>query len=132
MFELRLGGANSGAFGAFQRSSVSVIAVGTGDVQMNVTWDSRADLDLHVVDPSGAEIYWANRTSPTGGQLDLDSNAACATDGPRAENIFWASGLIAPRGDYSVRVDNWSNCTEPITHYVVTVNIRGKPPQVLH
>ena len=130
VFDLQLAGAGAGVFGGFQKSSLSVISVGTGDVQMNLTWDSKADLDLHVVDPSGSEIYWAARTSPTGGQLDLDSNAACATDGPRAENVFWASGLVAPRGDFVIRVDHWANCTSVLTHYVVTVNVRGKPPQV--
>jgi hypothetical protein len=130
VFDVRLAGANGGAFGAPQQSSVAVIAVGTGDVQMNVTWDSKADVDLHVVDPSGAEIYYGQTSSTTGGLLDLDSNAACRTDGPRAENVFWASGLIAPRGEYIVRVDYWSACSEVRTNYVVTVNARGRPPQV--
>ncbi len=130
IFDVRIGGSNGTAFGVFQQSSVSVISVGTGDVQINVTWDSPADVDLHVVDPSGNEIYWANRSSSTGGQLDLDSNAACGSDGPRAENVFWSSGLIAPHGAYIVRVDHWSNCRAAVTHYVVTVNARGKPPQV--
>ena len=130
VFELQLGGAGAAAFGGFQRSPVSVINVGTGDVQVNITWDSKADVDLHVIDPSGAEIYWAGRQSPTGGQLDLDSNAGCGTDGPRAENIFWASGLIAPRGEFVVRTDYWSSCGAVRTNYVVTVNVRGQPPQV--
>ena len=130
VFGLRLGGANGSAFGPVQQSSVSVISVGTGDVQINVTWDSKADLDLHVVDPSGAEIWYGGRTSATGGMLDLDSNAACQSDGPRAENVFWAGGLIAPHGDYIVRVDNWAACTAVKTNYVVTVNVRGRPPMV--
>lgn len=130
-FEMRLAGAAAaGALGAFQASAVSVISVGTGDVQVNVTWDSKADVDLHVVDPSGAEVYWAGKTSVSGGQLDLDSNAGCSTDGPRAENIFWASGLIAPRGEYLVRLDYWSACSETRTNYVVTVNAKGQPPRV--
>jgi hypothetical protein len=129
-FDIRLAGGLGGAFGRYQASTVAVIEVGTGDVQVNVTWDSRADVDLHVIDPTGSEIYWADRTSPSGGQLDLDSNAGCGTDGPRAENIFWTRGLIAPRGEYVVKVDYWSSCSAARTNYVVTVNIRGKPPQV--
>jgi hypothetical protein len=132
VFDVRLGGSSGGVFGAAQQSPVSVISVGTGDVQINITWDSRADLDLHVVDPSGAEIYWADKTSTTGGQLDLDSNAGCGSDGPRAENVFWASGLVPPPGTYQVRVDYWSNCAEVTTNYVVTVNVRGRAPQVFN
>ena len=130
VFTVRLAGSAGGAYGTFQESPVSVINVGTGDVQVNVTWDSPADIDLHVVDPLGEEVYWAHRGAVSGGQLDLDSNAGCATDGPRAENIYWASGLIAPHGDYVVRVDHWSNCGATQTNYVVTVNARGRPPQV--
>jgi len=130
VFQMRLAGSSGGPYGALQTSPISIISVGTGDVQVNITWDSRADVDLHVVDPLGEELYWAHKTSVSGGQLDLDSNAGCSSDGPRAENIFWASGLVAPRGDYVIRVDYWSNCSEVTTKYVVTVNARGKPPQV--
>jgi hypothetical protein len=130
VFTIRLGGAIGGIYGVLHDSQIGVISVGTGDVQFNITWNSPADLDLHVVDPSGEEIYYANRTSNTGGQLDLDSNAACASDGPRAENIFWASGLIAPRGDFYVRVDQWSACGAQTTDFVVTVHAKGRPPQV--
>lgn len=129
-FELQFAGSSGGAFGAVQATGVNVITVGTGDVQVNITWDSKADIDLHVLDPQGAEIYWAGRTSPSGGQLDLDSNAGCGSDGPRAENIFWATGLVAPHGDYIVRVDNWSSCGVAQTNYVVTVNAKGKAPRV--
>jgi hypothetical protein len=130
VFQVRMAGALSGAYGAFKASPISIISVGTGDVQVNITWDSRADVDLHVVDPLGEEVYWAHKTAVSGGTLDLDSNAGCGSDGPRAENIFWASGLIAPHGDYVVRVDYWSNCSDVRTNYVVTVNARGKAPQV--
>jgi hypothetical protein len=130
LFDVRLGGASGGTFGTSQQSPISVISVGTGDVQINITWDSRADVDLHVVDPPGEEIYWGAKTSTSGGQLDLDSNAGCGSDGPRAENVFWASGLTPPPGAYVVRVDYWSNCAEVQTNYVVTVNVRGRPPQV--
>ncbi len=129
-FDLNLGGGLGSTMGVLQKTPVSVIAVGTGDVQVNITWDSKADVDLHVIDPTGAEIYWAGKTSASGGQLDLDSNAGCATDGPRAENVFWSSGLIAPRGEYIVRVDYWSACSALRTSYVVTVNSKGKPPRV--
>ena len=56
----------------------TVTTVGTGDVQVSVSWDVSNDIDLHVVDPNGFEIYWDDDTSPEGGTLDLDSNAGCA------------------------------------------------------
>src|SRR5262249_29155593 len=80
---------------------VTVVPVGTGDVQVSLSWTTQADVDLHVVDPANEEIYWAHRDSLSGGQLDLDSNAACGSDGPRNENITWPMGA-APNGAYQV------------------------------
>ena len=129
-FNLRLGGGSAASIGPYQSSDLSVIFVGTGEIQTNVTWDSPADVDLHLLDPSGKEIYYASRTSTTGGQLDLDSNAACGTDGPRAENIFWPDGIVVPHGEYILRVDYWSSCSATATNYTVTINLRGLPPKI--
>jgi uncharacterized protein YfaP (DUF2135 family) len=104
-----------------------VTTVGTGDVQISVTWNSAADVDLHVVEPNGNEIYYGSSRSSTGGELDLDSNASCGSDGPRAENIRWPTGR-APTGTYTVRVDYWSNCGAGSTDYVVRV-INGSTSQ---
>jgi len=129
-FNLRLGGGSASSVGPYQSTDLSVIFVGTGEIQTNVTWDSPADVDLHLLDPSGKEIYYASRTSTTGGQLDLDSNAACGTDGPRAENIFWPDGIVVPHGEYILRVDYWSSCNAVKTNYTVTINLRGVPPKI--
>src|SRR5262249_27383185 len=107
---------------------VQVVEVGTGAVQVSVSWrDAESDVDLHVVEPSGEEIYYANRDSATGGTLDLDSNAGCGLDAVKNENVTWPNGN-APRGRYIVRVDYWSSCGADATPYVVTVQIRGRPP----
>jgi len=110
----------TGAFGAYRQQAVQVTTVGTGDVQISVTWNSAADVDLHLVEPNGNEIYYGNPRSSTGGELDLDSNAGCGSDGPRAENIRFPSGR-APTGTYIVRVDHWSSCNASSTNYVVRV-----------
>ena len=69
-------------------------------------------------------VYWANPRSATGGELDLDSNAACFGDGVRNENITWALGT-APQGLYTVRVDYWSSCDASQTNYTVLINNDG-------
>jgi len=130
VFTLQLAGGGASDTGPYQSSDLSVIFVGTGEIQTNVTWDTPADVDLHLIDPSGKEIYYASRHSTTGGQLDLDSNAGCATDGPRAENIFWGDGIVVPHGEYILRVDYWSSCGATSTRYTVTINLRGKPPKI--
>ena len=75
------------------------LATGNGEVKLTLTWDNVSDIDLHCVDPSGAHIYYANMTSPTGGFLDSDN-----VEGPpvnsASENIYFASP--APSGQYEV------------------------------
>ena len=124
-FDLYFAAADAaGKVGTLAARSFDAIVVGTGDIQVTVTWDTDADVDLHVVDPAGWEVYWADRDSPTGGQLDLDSNAACAVDNVRNENITWGLGT-APVGTYTVRLDYWSNCSASATHYTVLINNGG-------
>jgi predicted phage tail protein len=101
-------------------NEVLVFVVGfSGDVQVSVSWDAPSDVDLHVVDPFGEEIYYGNQTSASGGQLDVDSNPACQIDGRQIENIRWTGA--APAGTYTVRVDYYQGCGVGVTHYLVTV-----------
>jgi uncharacterized protein YfaP (DUF2135 family) len=103
--------------------------VGTGSIQVNVSWDVDSDVDLHVVDPSGEEIYYGHTASASGGSLDLDSNAGCSLDHKRSENITWPANS-APRGTYIVRVDYWSSCGVSATNYTVTAQVAGQPVRV--
>jgi uncharacterized protein YfaP (DUF2135 family) len=124
-FDLQFAVANvSGAVGPYAGLSTHVTQVGTGDVQVTLSWDTDSDVDLHVLAPGGDEVYYARRESPSGGKLDLDSNAGCTIDGVRNENITWPVGR-APRGSYTVRVDYWSSCGVGRTDYTVRVNNGG-------
>jgi hypothetical protein len=38
----------------------------TGDVSFRLTWNTPEDLDLHVKEPNGTEIYYGHTTSSTG------------------------------------------------------------------
>ncbi|HEY7371171.1 MAG TPA: hypothetical protein VIF57_03265 [Polyangia bacterium] len=106
----------------------TIVQVKTGDVQISVSWDVDNDIDLHVVDPNQFEIYYAADLSPEGGELDLDSNAACVIDSIRNENVLWPVGQ-APHGMYTVRVDNYDNCAYAAAHFVVTIQKRGQAAQ---
>jgi hypothetical protein len=143
-FTMQYAGGSGGVLGPFQAANTAFLGNRTGDVQVNLTWNTPADVDLHVVDPFGEEYFYAHRGGsatvfgpnmepifvPTsGGLLDIDSNAGCATDGPRAENVFWTSGVQPPAGTYIVRVNYWSACDTPFTDYVVTVRVRGQAPR---
>jgi hypothetical protein len=107
----------------------TIVQVKTGDIQISVSWDADNDIDLHVVDPNGFEIYYSHKVSPEAGELDLDSNAGCAPiDGINNENVLWPIGK-APAGAYAVLVDNYENCAGAATNYVVTVQKKGQAAQ---
>lgn len=116
-----IGGA-TGGIGPYSPVPTRVIAAGTGDVQVSASWDALSDVDLHVIDPRGEEIYFANPIATSGGELDLDSNAACNIDRVNNENIRWPMGR-APAGTYTVLLDYWASCGVPQTQYVVRVNV---------
>ncbi len=106
-----------------------VESVGSGDVQVSVSWDTATDVDLHVIEPTGYELWYGDKSSPSGGILDLDSNPACSIDGVNNENVFWPPGM-APVGTYVVRVDFYSDCSNCDglcgANYTVTVNACGE------
>ncbi len=107
----------------------------TGALVVTLTWDTDANLSLHVVDPAGAEIYWgAQSTEPpfsfnqedggSYGYIDYDSNANCVIDGLRREDAIWKAA--PPPGTYTVRVDAPSLCGQPDANWVVKVVLDGK------
>jgi hypothetical protein len=93
-------------------STLAEPVLGTGDIQFTLRWSSTADLDLAVIDPNGEEIYYGSRTSSSGGQLDVDSNALCsAAVANPVENVFWPTGQSID-GTYTVAVSYFNECGE--------------------
>jgi len=92
--------------------------LGTGTIQTTLRWSTTDDLDLIVIDPNRKTVFFQNKRIPSGGQLDVDSNAGCQnTITNPVENIFWpATG--APPGNYVVLVNLYQRCgtrTGPIS-----------------
>lgn len=87
------------------QTTVAALDYGYGDVQATLIWDNDADLDLHVIDPSGEEIWWHNKYAYSGGILDVDD-----INGYGPENIYWPQGE-APHGNYEVYIHyyKWPN-----------------------
>jgi hypothetical protein len=106
-----------------------------GSLVVALEWDAEADLDLHVIDPAGDEIYHGKettldtfspgRTADGGsyGYLDADSNHNCVIDGRRRETVTWVGA--PPSGTYAVKVDVASLCGQPSAHYTVRATLLG-------
>ena len=121
-------------------TSVELLVVGTGALQVSLSFDNAKDVDLHLIEPeyndeygdpvsfSDRHIYYSNKVAYySGGELDLDSNPGCSIDNINNENITYSSdnSFIAP-GTYKVYVDLFENCDYEIaTNYVVTVFYGG-------
>jgi hypothetical protein len=128
-------------FGPPEIRSVNITERGipAGELVVALSWNNTADLDLHVVDPRGVEIFKRNPNSyeppppgvtekpgtpHDGGVLDIDSNAGCREpDGRRAENVVWTAE--PPAGHYLVRVDTFSLCGEAAAFWRLSVYRRG-------
>jgi hypothetical protein len=133
----------NGAFGPPATQALTAVATSPALVPpdaalvVSLAWDVGADLDLHVVDPLGNEIFHGDPSSrpppspghPPGsdagsfGYLDADSDAQCTIDGRNQENVVWV--MPPPSGRYLVRVDATSLCGEPIAHWTVTATLNG-------
>lgn len=126
------------AVGAYASQTVQFITAATGDIQVSVSWSDTSDVDLHVIDPNGAEVYFSNPDVASGGHLDIDSNAGCTDDRDAThpagfhknnENIVWPVGQAIP-GDYTVILDYYSHCGTSPTDWVVTVQRTGASAQI--
>ena len=101
-----------------------VMPVGNGDVEVTLSMTEATDLDLYVVDPTGVVVYYGNDGGLSGGQLDLDANAACSGNmGVNNEHIFWPAGA-APAGTYTVRVAHFESCVSgrPVDYRITVRN----------
>lgn len=85
-----------------------------GVIQIGLSWNTTADIDLHVVDPFGEEIYYSNPSSSSGGYLDLDD-----TDGHGPENVYWTKNI--PDGQYKIYLVYFAPENGPATDFTVKI-----------
>ena len=105
---------NNGLVSNIVNTCVNVLRLGTGALQISLSWNTPTDQDLYVTDPTGEIISYQNTVASSGGQLDRDD-----LDGYGPENIFWLES--APDGQYNVKVDDYEVTDTPNTFYI-TVN----------
>jgi hypothetical protein len=115
------------------REVIRGISVKVGDPQFTLIWNTEnVDIDLHVIEPRGDEIYFGHKNGAQGGELDVDN-----TWGYGPENIYWlvdtdgpGSAKVkgpGPPGEYKWYVHYWAAHAWVVpTYWQVRVKHDGK------
>ena len=100
----------------------------SGQLKVTLLWqDPTVDLDLHVLQPSGREIYFEDTLdSRTGGRLDADWVPERGNPNRIGENIFWNR---PPKGEYVVSVRYYGPEQGETTDCSVIIYQEGKEPE---
>lgn len=99
--------------------------VGEGTLRFSMSWTTDTDIDLHVITPSTAEIYFGNLMADAG-TLDVDDcvGAVCRTPGAEhVENIVFTSEAM--RGEYTFWAVNYDQAMD--TEVVIEGFVEGEP-----
>jgi subtilisin family serine protease len=103
-------------------SATRSLIVSASQFNVSLQWNEMADFDLHLWEPSGNHIYYANKVSSTGGFLNADSNS-CYGGAPQ-ETIAWPGA--APSGTYTINLMHYPSCTLSTVTYTLTIRVRGQ------
>jgi hypothetical protein len=123
-FSLRTAVATTTATGPVLLSPITATNLANASVAVTLTWNTASDVDLHVIDALGQEVYFDNTTTAEGGSLDLDSNPDCDIDNVNREIVSWPAGA-APQGQYAVKVYYYNDCGVAATNWSVSVTKNG-------
>lgn len=99
-----------------------------GDLCCRLAWFNHDDLDFHMKEPDGNEIYFGNRgrKSACGGELDVDMNAGGGTTRTPVENIFYESKSHMKEGVYTLIVNQWAPRETNDVGFEVEIDMMGE------
>lgn len=101
----------------------------TGDLCCRLAWYNYDDLDFHMKEPGGFEIYFPynNRKSPyTKGELDVDMNAGVGNTREPVENIFYVDRHKMKNGRYELFVHQFCKRENTNVGFEVEIDYLGE------
>lgn len=106
---------------------VLALNVPFGEVQVFLTWQSGADVQLLVRDPAGDSVFDDQLRVPSGGQMTLQGNINCnRAPGNPASYIYWPTGFLRA-GNYEIDVWYQNQCNDAaIVDVTLTVIVQGQ------
>jgi hypothetical protein len=106
--------------------SAGDISLEGGPVTVTLRWESRADLNLFVRDPSGQTISYS-RPEGDHGFLQIDSNTACQTPGSSPVEHIYFTGESPLPGDYRIWVWDQDGCgVSDSSRFTLEVTVAGE------
>lgn len=96
-----------------------------GFMRASLHWFNLDDLDLHVVEPRGSEIYYGNKHGISGGALDVDMNVGNPVR-DAVENIVWTDPNRLKVGTYIVYIQNFTRRESVDVGFEVEIEINGE------
>lgn len=99
----------------------------TGDVCCRLAWFNTDDLDFHMREPNGHEIFYQNKghRSLCGGKLDVDANGLDGIRPDPCENIFYERLDSMPPGTYQLDVNQYCQRQTQDGGFEVEIDIKG-------
>jgi len=99
-----------------------------GYLRFSLSWYNFDDLDLHMVEPGGYEIYYGNRDkhSPCKGMLDVDMNAGSGHTRTPVENICYLDKKSLKDGKYYLFVNQFNQRESKDVGFEVEFEVDGK------
>jgi hypothetical protein len=113
-----------------------------GELRVSLEWYNFDDLDIHVIDPAGYELYFSshNKSTPNGnGKLDVDANGGTSTTRSPVENIIYKDSNKLNNGVFKVIVNQFRKventdigceieveCRDQLYNFVLDKAIVGK------
>lgn len=99
----------------------------TGDLRVSLSWYNSDDLDLHVFEPGGGEIYFGHKRGRSTGTLDVDMNAYGKSDAHHpVENVTWENERNITEGVYKVVVNNYNKRMTDRVGFEVQMEYKGQ------
>jgi hypothetical protein len=89
-------------------------------MRVSLAWFNHDDLDIHIKDPKGNHIYYANKF----GCLDVDMNAGYGKTREPVENVSWISSNLLD-GKYQVYVNQFSKRESSNVGFMIEVENQG-------
>lgn len=97
-----------------------------GFLRVSLSWFNYDDLDLHVFEPNGGQIYFAAKRGRSGGILDVDMNAGGSLSRQPVENIVWPTPQLMMAGTYKISVHNFARREAIDVGFEVEIECRGQ------